>query len=175
MSHFSSAARNAAADERLCDLGHRDGRRDACRDVAALERVLQCDRVDDRGEHAHVIAGYAVDAVRGRGHAAKDVAAADDDRDLHAHLLHFRDLVRDVGEDVGVDAGAPSTHEGFTGQLEKDALVFGLRHSRRFIAERRLRRAAFSCLQGVIRDYFMYEATSAAKSSDFFSMPSPSL
>ena len=114
MSHFSSAARRAAAesvvknglpgagradddaallempdgaaaDERLGDLGHRDRARHARGDAAALERILQGDGVDDRGQHPHVIAGHAVDPLGGRGHAAEDVSAADDDGDLDAH------------------------------------------------------------------------------------------
>ncbi len=69
---FFQVARGAAADERLGHLMHFDGAHQA--GVAALlfERVLQRQAVDDRGEHAHVIAGGAVDrelasgACRGR-------------------------------------------------------------------------------------------------------------
>ena len=50
-----------------------------------LERVLQRQRVDDRGEHAHVVGLGAVHAGTGAGHAAPDVAAADDDRDVDLH------------------------------------------------------------------------------------------
>ena len=145
------------------------------------------DGVDDRGQHAHVIAGHAVDALGGRGHAAEDVAAADDDGDLDAHLLHFAELVGDRGQDVGVDAGAPPAHEGLTGKFEKDALELGgaVGHARRFIPMQRLRGASADkkaarsgpppgCRRPSATD-FMYDATSAAKSSERFSMPSPSL
>src|SRR6185295_3097531 len=72
-------ADGAAADERLGYLGHGDGGVDARVRAAALERVLQRKAVDHGGQHAHVIAGHAVDAFGGRGDAAKDVAAAYDD------------------------------------------------------------------------------------------------
>ena len=64
--------------------------------AAALERVLQGDGVDDRGQHPHVIAGHAVDPLGGRGDAAEDVAAADDDGDLDAEFVHLDDLVGDA-------------------------------------------------------------------------------
>jgi uridylate kinase len=42
-----------------------------------------------------VITGHAVHARRLQARAAEDVAAADDDADLHAGRLHFDDLARD--------------------------------------------------------------------------------
>ena len=65
------------------------------RDVALLERVLQRQGVDDRGEHAHVVAGHPVDPLLARRHTADDVAAADHDRELDAEAMHLGDLVGD--------------------------------------------------------------------------------
>ena len=50
-------------------------------DVAAFERVLEGEGVDDGGEHAHVVGG-PVHVLGLVGDAAEDVAAADDDGDL---------------------------------------------------------------------------------------------
>jgi hypothetical protein len=80
-------ADGAAADVRLGDLRHVDGRLHPGRLAEALERVLQRQRVDDRGQHAHVVGGRAVHAARARGQAAEDVAATDDDRRLNAEAL----------------------------------------------------------------------------------------
>ena len=52
----------------------------------ALERLLQRERVHDRGEHADVVGLGAVHALGRSGQAAEDVAAADDDGDLDAVL-----------------------------------------------------------------------------------------
>ena len=49
---------------------------------APLERVLERERVQDRREHAGVVRGRAVHPLGRGGHAAVDVAAADDDREL---------------------------------------------------------------------------------------------
>ena len=54
---------------------------------------------------------------------AEDVAAADDDGGLHAQRLDRGDFVRDAGGDRRVDAVGLVAHQGFTRQLQQDALV----------------------------------------------------
>ena len=92
---FFQVPPGAAADERLGDAVHADGRHQPRLAVERFERVLQREAVDHRGQHAHVVGGGFLDAgVAGRElGAAEDVAAADDDGDLHAELrrpLHLR-------------------------------------------------------------------------------------
>ena len=53
-------ADGAAADVRLGQLLHADGRHDARVDALPLEDVLHGQRVDDRAEHSHVVGGDAV-------------------------------------------------------------------------------------------------------------------
>ena len=53
-------------------------------------------RVDDRRQHSHVVGRATVHAARARRQAPKQVAAADDDGDLHAELLDLADLFRDL-------------------------------------------------------------------------------
>ena len=124
-------ADGAAADERLGDGAHLDGRRDARQHAAVLERVLQRERVDDRGEHAHVVGGGAVHALGAGREAAEQVAAADDDAGLDAELLDFGDVLGDLRGDGGVDAELLLAHEGFAGQLQQDAAVDGGGHVER--------------------------------------------
>ena len=93
-----------------------------------LERVLQREGVDHRREHAHVVGGRAVHAARARREAAKQVAAADDDRGLHAELLDFADLLCDLCGDGGVDPEVLLAHQGFAGELQEDAMVDGSGH-----------------------------------------------
>ena len=59
---FLEVADGAAADERLGHGAHLDGGHDARHDALLLERVLQRQRVDDGGQHAHVVGGGAVHA-----------------------------------------------------------------------------------------------------------------
>ena len=86
-----------------------------------LERVLHRERVHDRGEHAHVIAGDAVHAGARQPRAAEDVAAADDDRDLHAQAHDLADLERDALEHLRVDAVVLLAQQRLARQLEQDA------------------------------------------------------
>ena len=69
-------------------------------DAVLLERILHGQAVDDGGEHAHVIAGGAIHALRAGGHAAEDVAAANDDADFDAEALNLCDVCGDAGGDV---------------------------------------------------------------------------
>ena len=94
-------------------------------DVLLLERILQRERVDDRGEHAHVVGGRAVHAPGAGGDAAEDVAAADDDGGLRRRALDFGDVLGDLCRDGRVDAVALLAHQGFAGQLEQNAFVCG--------------------------------------------------
>ena len=73
-------------------------------DVVLLERVLERQRVDDGRQHAHVVGGGAVHALGARRQSAKQVAAADDDRRLHAELLDFADVDGDAAGDCRVDS-----------------------------------------------------------------------
>ena len=92
-------------------------------DALLLERILKRQRVDHRGQHAHVVGGGAIHAARARGDAAEDVAAADDDGRLHAHRLDLADLAGDLRGNGRIDAVALLAHEGFAGEFQEDAFV----------------------------------------------------
>jgi hypothetical protein len=111
------------ADVRLGDLRHLDGGHGSRRDADPLERVLQREGVDDRGQHAHVVAGGAVEAELAGREAAEDVAAADHQRDLYAHLVDALDLFRDRLDDAEVDAVIARPAKRLTAQLQEDAVV----------------------------------------------------
>src|SRR4029077_2412164 len=105
-------------DLRHLDRGHR-----ARRDAGALQRVLQRQGVDDGREHPHVVAGGAVEAALGCREAAEDVAATDDEGDLHAHLMHSLDLRGDRLHHLEIDAVVTFAAKRLTAQLEQDAVV----------------------------------------------------
>ena len=94
-------ADRAPAQEGLGDLAHLDRGHQPRRQAALLERVLHPEPVDRGREEPHVVAGHAVDPLRGRGDAADDVAAAEDDGDLDAEGVDVADLVGDPGDDSG--------------------------------------------------------------------------
>ena len=112
-----------APDVRLGDLVHRDRAHDPGRDPGPLERVLEGQAVHHRGEHADVVAGRPVHALRGRRQAAEDVAAADDDADLDAEGVDLADLAGDECAERRIDAVRAVAEERLAGQLEQDAPV----------------------------------------------------
>jgi len=75
-------ALGAAADHRLADFVHLDSRLHAGFDADLFQRALHGQRVHDRSEHAHVVGLGAVHAFGSASHAAKDIAAADDEAQL---------------------------------------------------------------------------------------------
>ena len=108
---FLEMPERAAADVGLGHARHRDRRLDAGVDAELLERILQRKRVHDGRQHAHVIGGGAIEALGRRGHAAEDVAAADDQAQLVPLRLGRGDLTGKAGDRVGIDpelALAPS-------------------------------------------------------------------
>ena len=126
-------ADGAPPDERLGNGPHLDGARHARQHALVLERVLQRQRVDHGGEHAHVVRRRAVHALGARGKPAEQVAAADDDGGLDPELLDFGDVLGDLRGDGGIDSERLLAHQGFTGELEEYTAVGGLGHIRRII------------------------------------------
>ena len=113
-------ANGAAADVVLADLVDLQRRHARVRRHPALERVLQRERVDDGGEHAHVIAGDAIHAGLGQARAAKDVAAADHDAELDAEPDDLGDLGGDAADDGGVDAVVLAAEQRFAAELQEN-------------------------------------------------------
>ena len=69
-----------AADERLSHLVHLDRRLHAGVYALLLERILQRERIDDRGQHPHVIGGHAVHVLGLLSHTTEKVSPAHHDR-----------------------------------------------------------------------------------------------
>ena len=79
--------------------------------VAGLQRILDCESVHDRGQHAHMVARHAVHAGSGKASAAKDVTAPDDHGNLGATIARLGDLGGDTLNDAGFDAVIEIAHE----------------------------------------------------------------
>src|SRR5207237_29048 len=79
--------------------------------------------VDDRGQHAHVVARRPIHAFGAGRDAAEDIAAADDDADLDAEAANLRDICGDAGSDGGVDAERLFAHQRLPGEFQEDAFI----------------------------------------------------
>jgi hypothetical protein len=69
-----------------------------------LERILEGEGIDDRGEHAHLVRGRTVHPAGFVLAAADEIAGADYDREFNAERGDFLDFESDVGERVEIDA-----------------------------------------------------------------------
>ncbi len=81
---FLEVTQRPAANVGLRDLVDAQGRLHARLHVGAAQRILQRQRVHQRREHAHVVGGGSIHPGGTGRDAAKDVAAADHDRDFDA-------------------------------------------------------------------------------------------
>ena len=118
-------AHGAAADEGLGHLMHFDGAQQPRQHALLFERVLQRQPVDHRRQHAHVIAGGAVDRKRFLARPAENVSAADDDGHLHAQVVHFLHFAGNAVDGFGVDPKSLRTLERFAGKFQNNASVNG--------------------------------------------------
>ena len=117
-------------DVGLGHLRHGDRGLHSHRLVLGLERILERERVDHRGEHAHVVGAGAIHASLGAAEPAEDVAAPDDHRDLHAEVrARVGDLVGDALHHGGVDPEADARiRERLAGELQHHSAVLALGH-----------------------------------------------
>src|SRR5450755_2292281 len=113
----------AAADERFGNLMHLDGALYASVHAFFFEGVLQSEGVDDRSEHAHKIAGSAIDFKSLLTRAAKNVSAADHDGHFHAQRVDVFQLSRDGLDGFSMNAKSLRALEGLAGKFEQDAFV----------------------------------------------------
>jgi len=111
----------AAPDVGLGHLAHVDCRENARVGAVALERLLDGERIEHRREHAHVVAGRSVDALRRGGHAAVDVPAADHERDLETVAPHVDELLRELVHGARIQPELLRPHQGLAGELQQNS------------------------------------------------------
>ena len=103
---------------------HFDGGLHAGKDIHLFECVLQRKRIDDCGEHAHVIGGHSIKTLGACCQATKDVSTADDNSNLDAERMNIFDLAGNPTDDIRIDAEALLAHKSLAAQLQKDATEF---------------------------------------------------
>ena len=121
-------ANGTAADKRLGNLIHLNGRLHSRIDALLFQRILQCQRIDHGREHAHVIGGNPVHLFRLLGHAPEKIPSAHHDRDLNPQRSHVRQFGGDFVDTKRVNAKALGRGEGLAGELEQNAFEDGSCH-----------------------------------------------
>ena len=117
-----------SADIRLSDAAHLDGSLHAHLHAALLQAVGQCEAVNDRREHAHMIRPGPLHPVAAVLDAAPEVAAADNNADLHARLHTLLDHVADTADHIKIQAPVGVAGQRLAADLQQDAPVFRLVH-----------------------------------------------
>jgi hypothetical protein len=93
-----------------------------------LDRILHRQRVHHGGEHAHLVGGDPIHAGPREPRATKDVAAADDHRDLDAECGHIEQFHRDAAKHGGIDAVVDRAQQGLARQFHQYALACPVAH-----------------------------------------------
>jgi hypothetical protein len=123
----------ATPDEGLGNLVHFDGRLHAGEDILFFERILERKRVDDGGQHPHVIGGDAIHVLGLVGDSTKKIAPAYNNRHLNAKTVYVGKLGCDFMNAFGIDAEALIGGKGFAGDFQQDALEDRSRHGGRIL------------------------------------------
>jgi hypothetical protein len=116
-------ADGAAPDIRLRDFVHLDRGHDPRLNLQLFERVLQCQCIEDRGDHAHVIGSGAIHPLAAGCQSTPDVAAADDNRRFNAMLDDTFDLPGKPVNDERVDPLRRIPHHRLAAELQEDSSV----------------------------------------------------
>ena len=115
-------------DVGLGDLMHLHRGLDPGLEALPLHRVLQGQRIDHRGEQAHVIGGGAGQPhVLGDLHAAHDIPPADHDRHVDPVVPDRLDFAGHQMQDLGIESHASAGGQRLAAQLEEHAPVVGAR------------------------------------------------
>src|ERR1019366_9805475 len=96
-------AHRTAANVVFANLVDAQRRHDTGISAETFERVLHRERIDHRSQHAHMVGGDSIHTGTGEPCTAKNVAAAEHHRDLHAPLRKGPDFNRDTFEDLWID------------------------------------------------------------------------
>jgi hypothetical protein len=108
-------------------LTHFNGAQHASKNSFFFECILERQGIEHGGEHAHVIAGRAVNFKALLPRAAKNVSAAYHDGDLDAQSMNFFQLARNGLNRFAVDAEPLWALHRFTRKFQENAPVCRLR------------------------------------------------
>ncbi len=117
----------APADEWLGHSLHANGSLQPRGDADGLECILKRQAIDDGRQHSHVMGRGRRDRTADcrKLAAAKDVAPAHDDRQLHPGGHHALDLFGSGADGSHADAGLARSAEAFARQLQQHPPICG--------------------------------------------------
>ena len=174
---FFKVLQRLGSDVRFDHLLNGNCRHHARDQTRFVHGVTQRQRVHDRGQHTHVVSGCPIHSDRAARYATKNIAPSDHHRHFDPEAGDLGHLIDHPDDGVPVDAKLVVAHQGLTRQLEQNSLVgwLGCGHGGLLlIAGRQDIELISGCHQIVgLAAAATVAATSAAKSSTFFSMPSP--
>src|ERR1700728_2311591 len=99
-----------------------------------FDRLLQCQSVDDCGEHTHLIGGDAVHVLGLLGDAAKEIAPTNYDRQLYAQLVDVFEFGCDLVNALDLHAKALVCRQSLAGYFEQNAFEGRSRHGQWLVA-----------------------------------------
>jgi hypothetical protein len=88
-----------------------------------FEGIHHGQRVDHRGQHAHIVGRHAIHAPFRGVQSAKNVAPSDYQSYFDPEILNLLDLTSDCLHRAAVNPGPVITHQGFAGYFQEDSLV----------------------------------------------------
>src|SRR5712692_2892216 len=154
---FFQVPDRAPPDERLGNLFHLDGAQHAREHAFFFQRILKRQRIDDRREHAHVIAGGSVDLESLLSGPAENISAADHDRRLHSKFVYIFQFTRDSLNRLSVDAESLRPLKRLSGKFQQDPPVCRLVFFHAFLTSflRRGHESPFarSKITGIVTNY----------------------
>ena len=105
---------------------HGDGRHNAGTNVGAFQGVTHGQAVHHRGQHTHVVAGYAVQAGSAQCGATEQVTTTNHQPHLNTNAYQGTDFQGHAVKNFGINTEIVLAHQGFTTEFEQNALVSGL-------------------------------------------------
>ena len=94
-----------------------------------LQDICHGHAVHGGGQHAHVVGTGALNVALAILHAAPEVAAADDDAHLYAHLHTLADHIGNTVHHIKIEAELLLACQRFAADLQQHTFIFRLVHS----------------------------------------------
>ena len=117
---FAEMVQRRLPGKGFAERGHRHGGKRPRALALLLDGVFERERVHDGREHADRIGARPLDAFVRAGDAAKEIAAADDHRDLDAERRGLRQVGGDPRQRPHVEAVAFGAHQRLAGKFDDD-------------------------------------------------------
>ena len=125
-SPFSQWRRSDPGGKVFGCFGKSNGAHDAARHADSFERRLKIQGIGEGGKHADVVGKTSVHSFGAA--AAKNIASADDDADLHARIDDLADLQSNFVDNRLIEAKPFTACEYLARQFQEYSLVHRLEH-----------------------------------------------